>query len=68
MSKPVPASFRTTNRRAYDAALRHGGSLLICLGPEMEWMAAPSDKRGWPAIVSDAGVQACLRRDGRCLA
>ena len=60
MSKPVPAVYRTTNWRATNAALRQRGSLLIWLGPGMEWTAAPSGRRGCPAIFSDAAIQACL--------
>jgi hypothetical protein len=60
MSKPVPPSYRTTNWRAYNAALKQRGSLLIWFGPEMEWLAAPSGWRGRPATFSDAAIQACL--------
>ena len=41
MSKPAPPSYRTTNWRAYNAALKQRGSLLIWFDPEMEWLAAP---------------------------
>jgi hypothetical protein len=60
MSKPVPAAYRTTNWRAYNAALRQRGSLLIWFDPEMEWLAAPSGRRGRPATFSDAAIQTCL--------
>jgi hypothetical protein len=60
MSKPVPATYRTTNWRAYNAALKQRGSLLIWFDPEMEWLAAPSGRRGRPATFSDAAIQACL--------
>ena len=60
MSKPAATSYRTTNWRAYNAALKQRGSLLIWFDPEMEWLAAPSGRRGRPAIFSDAAIQACL--------
>jgi hypothetical protein len=60
MSKPVPPTYRTTNWRAYNAALKQRGSLLIWFDPEMEWIAAPSGRRGRPATFSDAAIQACL--------
>ena len=61
MSKPVTAVYRTTNWRAYKAALKQRGSLLVWFDPEMEWLAAPSGRRGRPATFSDAAIQACLR-------
>ncbi len=60
MSKPVPPTYRTTNWRAYNAALKQRGSLLIWFDPEMEWVAAPRGKRGRPATFSDAAIQTCL--------
>jgi hypothetical protein len=60
MSKPASSRYRTTNWRAYNAALRQRGSLLIWFDPEMEWLAAPQGRRGRPAIFSDAAIQACL--------
>jgi hypothetical protein len=60
MSKPVPTVYRTTNWRAYNAALKQRGSLLIWFDPEMEWLAAPSGRRGRPATFSDAAIQTCL--------
>ncbi len=60
MSKPVPPTYRTTNWRAYNAALRQRGSLRIWFDPEMEWLAAPSGRRGRPATFSDAAIQTCL--------
>ena len=66
MSKPAPLTYRTTNWRVYNAALKQRGSLLIWFDPEMEWRAAPSGRRGHPAPFSDAAIQACLMRDGRC--
>ena len=60
MSKPVPPTYRTTNWRAYNAALKQRGSLLVWLDPEMEWLAAPSGRRGRPATFSEAAIQTCL--------
>ena len=60
MNKPAPVTYRTTNWRAYNAALRQRGSLLIWFDPEMEWLAAPSGRRGRPATFSDAAIQTCL--------
>ena len=60
MSRPVLPTYCTTNWRSYNAALRQRGSLLIWFDPEMEWLAAPSGRRGRPTIFSDVAVQACL--------
>jgi hypothetical protein len=66
MSRPVPPSYRTNNWRAYNVALKQRGSVRIWFDPEMEWLAAPSGKRGRPATFSDAAIQTCRMRDGRC--
>ena len=60
MSRPAPPTYCTTNWRTYNAALKQRGSLLIWFDPGMEWTAAPSGRRGRPAIFSDAAIQACL--------
>lgn len=60
MSKPASPTYRTTNWRAYNAALRQRGSLVIWFDPETEWLAAPAGRRGRPATFSDAAIQACL--------
>ena len=60
MSKPAPPSYRTTNWRAYNAALKERGSLLIWFDRETEWLAAPNGRRGRPARFSDAAIQTCL--------
>jgi hypothetical protein len=49
MSRPVPPTYRTTNWRAYNAALEQRGSLRIWFDSEMEWLAAPTGRRGRPA-------------------
>ena len=60
MTKPAPPSYRTTNWRAYNAALRQRGSLQIWFDPGMEWLAAPQGRRGRPATFSDGAIQTCL--------
>ena len=60
MSKPVPPTYRTTNWRAYNAALRQRGLLRIWFDPEMDWRAPPSGRRGRTATFSDAAIQTCL--------
>jgi hypothetical protein len=60
MSKPVPATYRTTNWRAYNAALKQRGSLLIWFDPRTEWLGKPRGRRGRPATFSDATIQTCL--------
>ena len=60
MSKPTPATYRTTNWRAYNAALKQRGSLQIWFDPETVWLAEPSGKRFRPARFTDAAIQACL--------
>ena len=60
MSKPTPPTYRTTNWRSDNAALKQRGSLLIWFDPETEWLAAPTGKRGRSATFTDAAIQACL--------
>jgi hypothetical protein len=60
MCKPVPPTYRTSNWRAYNAALKQRGSLQIWFDPEMEWRAPASGRRGRPATFSDAAIQTCL--------
>ena len=60
MSKPIPPTYRTTNWRAYNAALKQRGSLQIWFDPETVWLAEPSGKRGRSATFTDAAIQACL--------
>ena len=60
MPKPAFSTYRTTNWRVYNAALRQRGSLLIWFDPEMDWLAAPQGRRGRPATFSDAAIQTCL--------
>ena len=51
---------RTTDWRAYGAALRLRGSLPVWFDPEMEALATPQGRRGRPATVPDAAIQTCL--------
>lgn len=60
MSKPTPPTYRTTNWRSYNAALKQRGSLLIWFDPETQWLAVPTGKRGRSATFTDAAIQACL--------
>ena len=66
MSKPDPVTYRTTNWRSPNAALRQHGSLLVWFDSDTEWLAAPRGRRGRPQTFSDAAIQTCLTRDGRC--
>ena len=60
MSKPIPPSYRTTNWRSYNMALKQRGSLRIWFDPETDWLAVPGGKRGRSATFTDAAIQACL--------
>ena len=60
MSKPTPATYKTTNWPSYNEALKRRGSLTIWFDPEMRWDAAPTGKRGRQPTYSDAAVQSCL--------
>jgi hypothetical protein len=39
------------------AALRRGGSLLVWLDTEMNWLAQHEGKPGRPPVFSDASIQ-----------
>ena len=60
MSRPTPATYKTTNWPAYNETLKRRGSLMIWFDPEMRWDAAPTGKRGRQQTYSDAAVQTCL--------
>ncbi|RYE67456.1 MAG: IS5 family transposase, partial [Oxalobacteraceae bacterium] len=51
---------RTTNWKAYNAALKARGSLLIWLDPSMNWHGQASGKRGRSPTFSDEAIQFCL--------
>jgi hypothetical protein len=46
MSKPNIPTYKTSNWRAYNDALKRRGSLTIWFDPEMIWEAKPTGKRG----------------------
>ena len=60
MSRPKPPTYRTTNWRAYNAALVHRGSLLIWFDPQTQWLAEPTGRRGRQPTFSNAAIQTCL--------
>lgn len=60
MSKPSSPTYKTTNWRSYNEALKLRGSLSIWFDPEMRWEAKPSGKRGRQQSYSDTAIQTCL--------
>ena len=52
--------YRTTNWKAYNAALKARGDLTIWLDRDMQWLAPPTGKRGRCQKFSDAAIQFCL--------
>jgi len=60
MSKPSSPTYKTTNWRSYNEALKLRGSLTIWFDPEMRWEAKPSGKRGRQQSYSDTAIQTCL--------
>jgi len=52
--------YRTTNWKAYKAALKARGDLRIWLDKDMQWLAPASGKRGRIHTFSDAAIQFCL--------
>ena len=60
MSKPAPPKYKTTNWKAYNAALKARGSLMIWLDRDMSWYGSPLGKRGRTQTFSDAAIQFCL--------
>ena len=59
-AKKKRTKYRTTNWKAYNAALKARGALTMWLDREMQWLAAPSGKRGRRQTFSDAAIQFCL--------
>ena len=51
--------YRTTNWKAYNAALKARGELTIWLDRDMQWLAQPTGKRGRCQKFSDAAIQFC---------
>ncbi len=60
MSRPTPATYKTTNWPAYNEALKRRGSLTIWFDPEMNWEGTPTGRRGRQQSYSDAAIQTCL--------
>ncbi len=58
--KPASQKYQTTNWKAYNAALKARGSLLIWLDPSMNWHGQASGKRGRSPTFSDEAIQFCL--------
>ncbi|ATD61548.1 IS5/IS1182 family transposase [Janthinobacterium svalbardensis] len=64
MSAPAKLKYRTTNWKAYNAALKTSGSLLIWLDKDMCWHGNASGKRGRSPKYSEAAIQFCLTIKG----
>ena len=60
MSRPPKTTYKTTNWKSYNHALRQRGSLTVWFDPSMQWEAVPSGRRGRQQSYSDAAIQACL--------
>ncbi|MDN0076726.1 transposase [Crenobacter sp. SG2303] len=60
MSKPLPAKYRTTNRKSDNIALRHRGSLMIWLDKGLLWQGQAKGKPGRPPSLSDGAILFCL--------
>ena len=52
--------YRTTNWKAYNAALKVRGDLTIWLDSGLQWLAPPTGKRGRSQTFSDGAIQFCL--------
>ena len=52
--------YRTTNWKAYNAALKARGELRIWLYRDMQWLALPAGMRGRCQKFSNAAIQLCL--------
>mgnify|MGYP001949369659 FL=1 len=57
MSSWAARKYKTTNRPAYNEALRRRGSLTVWFDPDMVWRPAPTGRQ--PSF-SDAAIQTCL--------
>jgi hypothetical protein len=55
-----PSYNQTTNWKAYNAALKARGSLLIWLDPAMNWHGTTNGKRGCSPTFNDEAIQFCL--------
>jgi transposase InsO family protein len=56
MSSSAPTKYETTNGSAHNEALCQRGSLTIWFDPDMEWIPAPSGKRGRQQSFSYAEI------------
>ena len=57
---PSGRRYKTTNWKAYNAALKARGSLTMWLDRDMQWYAPASGKRGRQQIFSDRAIEFCL--------
>jgi len=64
MSTPTKQKYRTTNWKAYNAALKQRGSLLIWVDQDTCWHGSASGKRGRSTKYSKAAIQFCLTIKG----
>src|SRR5512140_1509699 len=60
MSKPAQAKYKTTNWKAYSAARKARGSLMVWLDRDMNCHGSPLGKRDRTQTFSDAAIQFCL--------
>ncbi len=60
-AKKRRTTYRTTNLKSYNAALKARGALAMWLDKDMQWLAMSSDKRGPNKTISNAAIQFCLR-------
>ncbi len=60
MSRPTLPTYRTRDWPPYNEALKRRGSRTIWFGPEMNWDAVPTGRRGRQQRSSDAAIQTCL--------
>jgi hypothetical protein len=59
--EPAPQKYRTTNWKAYNAALKARGSLPTWLDPTLNWHGQARSRRGRsPAFSGDEAIQFCL--------
>ena len=63
---PSPKRYKTTNWPQYNAALKARGSLTLWLDSDMQWLAAPSGKRGRQHLLSDAGIKFLGEGEWKC--
>jgi hypothetical protein len=64
MTIPANQKYRTTNWKAYNAALKARGDLLIWVDQDMCWHGSSNGKRGRSPKYSEAAIQFCLTIKG----